>query len=104
MPRSHANYGYSRDSRTQACDPWGVRTGGTPYECGGHMHTGGPQVLCDVLGKGSQEPVRVPYGFRKICTWVHRMDRACTVRAWEDPYNHSCVAGTGSRLGLVRVQ
>ena len=54
--------------------------------------TGCMRVIYDVLTKGSQEPVRLPYG---ACTGQYGAcactvrTRACTVRVCEYPYDHS---------------
>ena len=92
-------YGQSRARKTwkpvRACDPWDARTNLNLLRCCGHMQTCGLRVFYDVLTKGSQEPVRLPYGACTdpygTCACTVRT-RVCTVRVWEHPYDHSHVA------------
>ena len=50
------------------------------------------RVICDVLGKGSQEPVHVPYDSARY-TWVHRMN-PCVHHIY-GPVRDPCVHLTG---------
>ena len=66
MPRSHENYGQSRMTwkPIRACDPWDFL-----------------QFRDDALAKGSQEPVRLPYGY---CMGPYG---ACASTVW----THTCL-------------
>ena len=88
MPRSHENYGQSRQLRARttwkpirACDPWDARTKFNLLRCSGHMQTGDVRVFYGVSTVSrrcfAQKPVRLPYGYRT----VHVRVRTVHVRA-----------------------
>ena len=91
MPRSHGNYGQSRQLRARktwtlvrACGPWDARTKLNLLRYCGHMHTGGPRCFYVVstgslrcFGEGAAitrtVTVRCMYGPVR-CTCEHRTD------------------------------
>ena len=116
MPRSHENYGQSRQLRARktwtpvrACGPWDVRTKLNFLRYCGHMHTGGLRCFYVVstgslrcFGEGvartRKVTVRLPYG---PCTGPYG---ACastvrTRRCLRTPVRSSYVARAGPGHG-----
>ena len=60
------NYVRTTWKAVRACDPYGMNPVRMLWSHAYGRFKGVLWVICDILEKGSQEPVRVPYGFRKV--------------------------------------